>query len=230
MGAFELENVDEIPVPSVAVSCPRSKPHDMGYPVCELHIMSLTSTDEASAATKAADRFGFIAALLGEENTDAVIAALNYKWPFTNTKFGNLDTMTVDGDPLVWDNSHGVWAPADIDFNNANGYLVAVAQVSSDPYVTGMSLIRYVNGAAQSSNLYPISPPGVIVQDPDGPQITDFDAVENVDARAVQDFQAFGFYQTEDMGQETDRHWIDHLVFEVHCQPTDDLDGDGETG
>jgi hypothetical protein len=42
------------------------------------------------------------------------------------------------------------------------------------------------------------------------------------DNRAVKNFRAFGFYMTEDMGQESARHWIDHLVFEVHCVPTDD--------
>lgn len=141
-GSFELENVDEIPVPSIAVSCPRAKPHDMDYPVCEVHILCLTSVDEDNGAsppvkvgaTVAAARFGFIANLFGEENTAAVIAAMNR----------------------------------------------------------------------------PTSP--------------------TPDNRVVKNFRVFGFYQTEDMGQETDRHWIDHLVFEVHCQPTDDVDGDGEDG
>lgn len=40
------------------------------------------------------------------------------------------------------------------------------------------------------------------------------------DERAVKDFHIFGYYQTEDMGQETDRRWIDHLVFEAHCTPS----------
>lgn len=42
------------------------------------------------------------------------------------------------------------------------------------------------------------------------------------DTRVARDFMVFGFYLTEDQGQETDRHWIDHLLFEVHCQSTDD--------
>lgn len=46
--------------------------------------------------------------------------------------------------------------------------------------------------------------------------------------RAVKNFNVFGMYQTEDMGKETARHWIDHLVYEVHCQPTDDVDGDSK--
>ncbi len=46
-----------------------------------------------------------------------------------------------------------------------------------------------------------------------------------VDDRVVKDFNLFGFYQTEDMGKETGRHWIDHLVFECHCLPTDDING-----
>ena len=46
--------------------------------------------------------------------------------------------------------------------------------------------------------------------------------------RLVANFSVFGMYQTEDMGQETQRRWIDHLVYEVHCQPTDDVDGDSQ--
>lgn len=46
------------------------------------------------------------------------------------------------------------------------------------------------------------------------------------DNRVVKNFNLFGFYQTEDMGKETGRHWIDHLVFECHCLPTDDINGD----
>lgn len=141
-GIFQLENVDEIPIPSIAVACPRTKPHDMGYPVCEVHVLCLTSVDEMNSATPpvavgatvAAARFGYLANLFGEENYDTVKAAMNR----------------------------------------------------------------------------PTSP-----------------AADN---RVVKNFTMFGFYQTEDMGQETDRHWIDHLVFEAHCQPTDDLDGDGADG
>lgn len=48
------------------------------------------------------------------------------------------------------------------------------------------------------------------------------------DPRAVQNFRIFGMYLTEDMGRETGRHWIDHAVFDCHCLPTDDSDGDGQ--
>lgn len=138
-GTFELERVDEIPLPAICVSCPRSKPHDMGYPVCELHILVLTSVDEMNTATPpapvaasvAAARFGYVAELFSEDNEPAVKLALN---------------LPLSG---------------------------------------------------------------------------------GVDNRVVKNFKVFGFYQTEDMGQETDRHWIDHLIFEVHCIPTDDADGDG---
>jgi hypothetical protein len=129
-GTFELENVDEVPVPCIAVSCPRTKPHDMGYPICELHILSMTSVDEVNAATIAAARFGFIAELLNDDNIEVVKAAMNK--------------------PVGTDN------------------------------------------------------------------------------RVVKDFNVFGFFLSEDMGQETDRHWIDHIVYEVHCIPTDDTDGDGQ--
>jgi hypothetical protein len=130
-GTLELENLDEIPLPCVAVACPRSRPHDGGWPVCELHILSLNSVDEDQAATKASARFGFIAELLSEDHDATVKAALNM----------------------------------------------------------------------------PSALP---------------------DNRVVKNYNVIGFYQTEDMGQETDRHWIDHLVFEVHCNPTDDLNGDGQ--
>jgi hypothetical protein len=46
-----------------------------------------------------------------------------------------------------------------------------------------------------------------------------------VDDRTVKNFNIFGFYQTEDMGREEGRHWIDHLVYECHCLPTDDVNG-----
>lgn len=137
-GSFQLENVDEIPVPSIAVSCPKSTPHDLGYPICELHVMSLTSVDELNTAdppvpvgaSVAAARFGFIAEKLDESNLPAVIAAVSK--------------------PVGTDN------------------------------------------------------------------------------RVIKNFNVFGMYQTDDLGQETERHWIDHLVFEVHCVPSDDLDGDGQ--
>jgi hypothetical protein len=227
-GTLELENLDEIPLPCVAVACPRSHPHDGGWPVCELHILSLNSVDDENAATKASQRFGYIAALLGEENTESVMTSLNYRGPLPYTKFGDLDTMTVGGEPLVWDVAHGAWAPAGVDWDNVTGYIVAAAQITGDPYTSGLSILQYLAGAVVSSHLYPVIAPGVIVQDPAGPQITDFEPVTGIDSRAVRNFKVFGFYQTEDMGQETDRHWIDHLVFEVHCNPTDDIDGDGE--
>lgn len=134
-GSFVLQNVDELPVPCIVLSCPRARNHEMDYPVCELHILCLTSVDERdaagspNAASIAAARFGYIAELLDETNLAAVRTALN-------------------------------------------------------------------------------KPAGT-------------------DTRIVKDFFVFGLYLTEDMGQETERHWIDHMIYEVHCIPTDDTDGDG---
>ncbi|CAN5458271.1 hypothetical protein BH20VER3_BH20VER3_00450 [soil metagenome] len=127
-GNYVLQNPDEIPLPAVAVACPRATPHDMGYPVCELHLMIFTGADEESAADRASARFGFLHELFDESHTAELFAALN-------------------------------------------------PPVAPDP-----------------------------------------------DLRAVQNFSIFGFYLTEDMGQETGRHWIDHLVYEVHGQPTDEPD------
>lgn len=124
-GTYTLQNPDEIPLPAVAIACPKAAPHEMGYPICELHFMILTGADETDAATRASARYGFLAELFDESHFADLQAALN--------------------------------KPAD-----------------PDP-----------------------------------------------DERAVQNFSIFGFYQTEDIGQETGRHWIDHLVYEVHCQPTD---------
>ncbi len=131
-GTFTLQNIDELPVPCVVVSCPRQVPHEvMGYPVCELHIMVLTSVDEKDAANRASLRFGFIAELLNDENFETIKAAVN---------------------------------------------------------------------APES-----------------GP-----------DSRVIRDFTLWGMYLSEDLGQETERHWIDHVVYAAHCCPSDDTDGDGE--
>jgi hypothetical protein len=130
-GAFTFENVDEIPLPCIAVSCPRVKPHEsVGYPICELHVLVLTSVDEQDAADRASARFGYLAELFSDDKLATLMAAMNQ----------------------------------------------------------------------------PVSGP---------------------DNRVIKNFNLFGFALVEDMGQETDRHWMDHLVFEVHCNPTDDTNGDG---
>lgn len=46
--------------------------------------------------------------------------------------------------------------------------------------------------------------------------------------RTVHNFNIFGMYLTEEMGEETGRHWIDHFVYECHAQPTDDVNGDSQ--
>lgn len=136
-GQFALENPDEIPLPSVVVSCPRTVVHAMGYPVCELHILVLGSADEDDATTRQPARIGTIAELF-----------------------------------------------VDVD-------------VDSDKYG---EVLAYMNKPAS------------------GP-----------DNRPVKDFALFGFYQNEEMGEETLTTLIDHLVFECHCLPTDDVDGDGQS-
>lgn len=56
-----------------------------------------------------------------------------------------------------------------------------------------------------------------------------FDALNLTNpTRVVTNFNIFGMYLTEDMGEETGRHWLDHLVYECHCQPTDDVDSDSK--
>ena len=125
-GTYVLQNPDEIPLPAVCIACPRSTPHEMGYPICELHLMILSGSDEEDAATRASARYGFLAELFDESHLANLQAAMN--------------------------------KPAD-----------------PDP-----------------------------------------------DERAVQNFVLFGLVLTEDMGQETGRHWIDHVVYGVHCQPTDE--------
>lgn len=126
-GVYELENPNEIPLPSLCLACPRSKPHEMGYPICELHVVLLTSADETDASTQQSARFGFVSEALDDSHMADVQAAL--------------------------------------------------------------------------------SKPAA------GP-----------DNRTVKNFTVFGFYQTEDMGQEADRRWIDQLVIDVHCTPSDDID------
>ncbi len=41
------------------------------------------------------------------------------------------------------------------------------------------------------------------------------------DNRVVKDFTVWGLVPTQEQGQETDRHWMDHLTYEVHCVPVD---------
>lgn len=45
------------------------------------------------------------------------------------------------------------------------------------------------------------------------------------DNRKVKDFHVFGYYQVEEVGQEMGRKFLDHLIYDVHCVPTDDLSG-----
>lgn len=45
---------------------------------------------------------------------------------------------------------------------------------------------------------------------------------EGEDTRVVKNFRCFGYIETDDISQETERHWIDDFSYEVHCQPTDD--------
>lgn len=135
-GALVLENPEEIPLPSVVVSCPRVVLHVMGYPVCELHVLTLNSVDEDDARERHPGRFGLVAEMFNDVDVD------------------------------------------------------------QDSYDELLAFMR---------------------KPPSGP-----------DNRLVKDFTVFGYAQSEEMGEETETTWIDHLVFEVHCIPTDDLDGDGE--
>jgi hypothetical protein len=123
-GQYVLETPEEIPLPAVCVAAARVKPHEMGYPVVELHVLVINAVDETEASTRLSARFGFVSELLDESHQSELFTALNK--------------------PVGTDN------------------------------------------------------------------------------RVVKNFHIFGFYPTEEMGQETERRWIDHLVYEVHCNPTDD--------
>jgi len=135
-GQFELENAGEIPLPSIVVSCPRVTTHIMGYPICELHLLSLNSVDEDDCSVLIPARFGILADLF-----------------------------------------------PDIDIDDVKYGAVLTAMNAPTP----------------------------------GP-----------DVRKVRDFNVFGYAPVEDMGEETNTTWIDHIVLEVHCVPTDDVDGDGD--
>jgi hypothetical protein len=45
------------------------------------------------------------------------------------------------------------------------------------------------------------------------------------DNRAVKEFRAFGYLLTDEFSQQSGRAWIDDVVYEFHCQPTDDTSG-----
>lgn len=80
-GAFTLAKLDELPLPMIAVACPRAERHSMGFPVCQLHVIVLGSidgnTDADTPSQNHEDLAGFIGAMIGEENYPAIILALN---------------------------------------------------------------------------------------------------------------------------------------------------------
>lgn len=47
------------------------------------------------------------------------------------------------------------------------------------------------------------------------------------DMREVQNFSVWGIIPMLEEGHEVDRRWVDHLVYEIHCVPTDDVAGAG---
>jgi hypothetical protein len=127
-GSLILENPDDIPLPSIVVAVPSVRRHEMGYGVCEVHVVVCGGVDGTNAASKHDALAGYIMAILGEDNRGTVLTALN-------------------------------------------------------PPASGS------------------------------------------DERDVKEFRAFGYLLANEFSQETGRAWMDDLVFEFHCQPTDDISG-----
>lgn len=128
-GTFKLDQEgDEIPLPSLVISCPRAVVHAAGHYVCDLHVLCLNSVDEEDARSRISDRFGLVANALPD----------------------------IDADPTAH-----------------------------------QAVFTFMNKPASGT-----------------------------DERIVKDFHLIGLVPTDDMGEETGTSWIDHLVFEVHCNPT----------
>lgn len=134
-GLFVLDEVDDIPLPSICVAVPKAERFIMGYAICDVHIVvcgGIDATDWGNWSTlnpkdSHESISGFVAALFDEQRRSEILAALNK---------------------------------------------------------------------------------------PDGEDI-----------RTVKDFRAFGFKFVDDSSQESERQWMDDLVLEFHCQPTDDVSG-----
>lgn len=76
-GKFKLANLDEVPLPSVAVAAPILERHPMGYAAGDVHIVVLGSQDGEDATNKHEALVGWIASLFGEDQLATVVAAVS---------------------------------------------------------------------------------------------------------------------------------------------------------
>jgi hypothetical protein len=93
------------------------------------------------------------------------------------------------------------------------GYFVATLEImvfSSIDESNANDLQEQIVGQIQSA-LFPMTDVRSVLNAPtDGP-----------DTRAVRDFRVHGYFCQEESGRVTERHWIDTIVYEVHCQASD---------
>lgn len=68
-GNFKLNNIEELPIPCIAVSAPRAEQHAMGYSIVELHVAVLGSINSETSAAHV-ERVGWVAERLEQLAND----------------------------------------------------------------------------------------------------------------------------------------------------------------
>lgn len=64
-------------MPAVVVASARSDPHYIGYDICDVSIVVITTPEEIDAPARVQARIGWVSTLFDEDNLDAVVEDLN---------------------------------------------------------------------------------------------------------------------------------------------------------
>lgn len=67
----------KLTLPAIVVACARSEPHLVGYDICEVSLIAITTPEEIDAPAKVQARVGWLSALFDEDNLDEIVDALN---------------------------------------------------------------------------------------------------------------------------------------------------------
>lgn len=81
-GVYVLEELDSITLPSIVVSCPGSKVHDMGFSECEVHIIVAGSVARRAGVNETPkeaheELAGWVAAAFRDDNLNEVMTYCN---------------------------------------------------------------------------------------------------------------------------------------------------------
>jgi hypothetical protein len=71
------EDWSKLTLPALVVACTRSEPHPIGYDLCDVSLIAMTTADEVGAPARVQSRIGWLSALFDEENLDLIRDDLN---------------------------------------------------------------------------------------------------------------------------------------------------------